>query len=52
MWDDMMRRILQPVEGISPHVTSPYARRQAGHADQATHTGASISIMLVVKVLG
>ncbi|WP_082641444.1 M23 family metallopeptidase [Bradyrhizobium yuanmingense] len=24
MWDDMMRRILQPVEGISPHVTSPY----------------------------
>ena len=24
MWDDMMRRILQPVEGISPHVRSPY----------------------------
>jgi len=24
MWDDMMRRILQPVGGISPHVTSPY----------------------------
>lgn len=24
MWDDMMRRILQPARGISPHVTSPY----------------------------
>lgn len=24
MWDDMMRRILGPIGGISPHVTSPY----------------------------
>lgn len=26
-WEDMMRRILPPTEGISPHVTSRYGER-------------------------
>ena len=46
-WEDIMRRVLPPIGGVSPHITSRYGEEEGGRRVQRNRIALLISTTLV-----